>query len=118
MTGQTPDPELQEALVEFQQYLSDSLPPLVVADSVQLLAKYPPEAILPTLRAWTAAQYRSGAGSAVPISDYLFHALKKIHMMAEFKLVGREPMEAYLLPDAAKIVSAVQQAVGSAPVPA
>ena len=29
-----------------------------------------------------------------------------------------EPMEAYLLPDAAKIVSAVQQAVGSAPVPA
>jgi acetoin:2,6-dichlorophenolindophenol oxidoreductase subunit beta len=29
-----------------------------------------------------------------------------------------EPMEQYLLPDAAKIVSAVQQAVGSAPVPA
>jgi len=29
-----------------------------------------------------------------------------------------EPMEAYLLPDAAKIVAAVQQAVGSAPVPA
>ena len=29
-----------------------------------------------------------------------------------------EPMEAYLLPDATKIVSAVQQAVGSAPVPA
>ena len=29
-----------------------------------------------------------------------------------------EPMEAYLLPDAAKIVAAVQQAVGEAPVPA
>jgi pyruvate/2-oxoglutarate/acetoin dehydrogenase E1 component len=29
-----------------------------------------------------------------------------------------EPMEQYLLPDAAKIVTAVQQAVGSAPVPA
>jgi pyruvate dehydrogenase E1 component beta subunit len=29
-----------------------------------------------------------------------------------------EPMEAYLIPDAAKIVTAVQQAVGEAPVPA
>jgi pyruvate dehydrogenase E1 component beta subunit len=29
-----------------------------------------------------------------------------------------EPMEAYLLPDAPKIVRAVQQAVGEAPVPA
>lgn len=96
MTGQTPNPELQEALVEFQQYLSDSLPPLVVAESVYLLTKYPPEAILPTLRVWTAAQYRTGAGSAVPISDYLYHALKKIHVMAEFKLIARAPIETYL----------------------
>ncbi len=96
MSGQTPNPELQEALVELQQYLSDSLPPLVVADSVELLTRYPPEAIVPTLRSWTAAQYRGGAGSAAPISDYLFHALKKIHMMAEFKLVAIEPLEAYL----------------------
>jgi pyruvate/2-oxoglutarate/acetoin dehydrogenase E1 component len=29
-----------------------------------------------------------------------------------------EPMEAHLIPDAAKIVTAVQQAVGEAPVPA
>jgi hypothetical protein len=32
----------------------------------------------------------------VPVSDYLFHTLKKIHMMAEFKLVPREPLEVYL----------------------
>ncbi len=96
MSGQTPNPELQEALVELQQYLSDSLPPLVVADSVEVLTRYPPEAIVGTLRAWTAAQYRGGAGSGVPISDYLFHALKKIHMMAEFKLVAIQPLEAYL----------------------
>ena len=53
MSGQPPNnPELQEAILELQQYLSDSLPPLVVADSIQLLLKYPPEAVLPTLRAW------------------------------------------------------------------
>jgi hypothetical protein len=96
MTAQPPNPELQEALLELQQYLSDSVPPLVVADSVQLLMKYPPQALIPTIRAWTAAQYRGAAGSSVPLSDYLFHALKKIHMMGEFKLVSREPLEAYL----------------------
>ena len=51
---------------------------------------------MPTIRAWTAAQYRGGAGAGVPVSDYLFHALKKIHMMSEFKLVPLEPMNAYL----------------------
>lgn len=96
MTAQPPNPELQEALLELQQYLSDSVPPLVVADSVQLLMKYPPQALIPTIRAWTAAQYRGAAGSSVPLSDYLFHALKKIHIMGEFKLVAREPLEAYL----------------------
>jgi hypothetical protein len=96
MTAQTPNPELQEALLELQQYLSDSVPPLVVADSVQLLMKYPPQALIPTIRAWTAAQYRGAAASNVPLSDYLFHALKKIHMMGEFRLVAREPLEAYL----------------------
>jgi hypothetical protein len=96
MSGQPPNAELQEAILELQQYLSDSLPPLVVADSIQLLMKYPPEAVIPTIRAWTAAQYRGGAGSGVPVSDYLFHALKKIHMMSEFKLVPQEPMNAYL----------------------
>jgi len=97
MSGQPPNnSELQEAILELQQYLSDSLPPLVVADSIQLLLKYPPEAVMPTIRAWTAAQYRGGAGAGLPVSDYLFHALKKIHMMSEFKLVPLEPMNAYL----------------------
>ncbi|HEX4439628.1 MAG TPA: DUF4388 domain-containing protein, partial [Thermoanaerobaculia bacterium] len=76
--------------------MSDSVPPLVVADSIQVLMKYPPQAVVPTIRTWTAAQYRGGAGSTVPISDYLFHALKKIHMMGEFRLVPREPLDAYL----------------------
>ncbi len=98
MSGQPPNTssELQEAILELQQYLSDALPPLVVADSIQLLLKYPAEAVMPTIRAWTAAQYRGASGGAAPVSDYLFHALKKIHMMCEFKLVPQEPMNAYL----------------------
>src|SRR4030095_1339548 len=95
MSSQPPNRELEEAVLELQQYLSDSLPPLVVADSIQILMKYPPQAVMPTIRAWTAAQYR-GQGSSVPVSDYLFHALKKIHMMGEFKLVALEPLAAYI----------------------
>ena len=34
MSGQPTNPELQEALLELSQYLSDSVPPLVVADSM------------------------------------------------------------------------------------
>ena len=64
MSGQPPNAELDEAILELQQYLSDSLPPLVVADSIQLLLKYPAEAVVPTIRAWTAAQYRGAAAAA------------------------------------------------------
>jgi hypothetical protein len=96
LSAEPPNPELQEALVELQQYLSDAVAPLIVADSVQLLMKYPPEVVANAIRAWTGAQYRRGGASAVPISDYLYHTLKKIHMMAEFRLVPREPLEVYL----------------------
>ncbi len=96
MSGQPPNAELNEALLELQQYLSDNVPPLVVADAISTLLKYPPQAVVPTIRAWTAGQYRGGAGGGVPVSDYLFHALKKIHLMSEFKLVAAEPLSAYL----------------------
>lgn len=96
MSAQPPNPELQEALIELQQYLSDAVAPLIVADSVQLLMKYPPDVVANAIRAWTGAQYRRGSAAAVPVSDYLFHTLKKIHMMAEFRLVPREPLEVYL----------------------
>ncbi|HEY1433904.1 MAG TPA: hypothetical protein VGG65_00935, partial [Thermoanaerobaculia bacterium] len=96
MTGQSPNPELDEALIELQQYLSDAVAPLIVAESVQLLMKYPPDVVANAIRAWTGAQYRRGSAAAVPVSDYLYHTLKKIQMMAEFKLVPREPLEVYL----------------------
>lgn len=96
MSAQPPNPELEEALVELQQYLSDAVAPLIVADSVQLLMKYPPEIVANAIRTWTGAQYRRGSSAAVPVSDYLYHTLKKIHLMGEFRLVPLEPLEAYL----------------------
>jgi hypothetical protein len=86
--------QLREAIQELQLYLSDTLPPLVVADSVGLLLEYPPQLVAEQIQAWTGSQYRPGSG--IPISDYLFHAVRKIHMMWEFNLVPREPFFEYL----------------------
>lgn len=88
------DPEVREALTELQQYLSDVLPPLVVAESVNFLIKHPPQLVAASLHGWTSAQYRTGG--SVPISDYLYHAIKKVHLIGEFRLVPMEPFREYM----------------------
>jgi hypothetical protein len=94
MPGETINAELREALEELQQYLSDSLPPLVVADSIKVLLRYSPDLMASSIHSWTATQYRGG--TEIPISDYLFHAVKKIQLMSEFHLVPAGPFDAYL----------------------
>ena len=78
--------EVQEALQELSQYLSDTMPPMMVAGAVDLLASQPPVLVAEQIRGWTAAQYQ-GRTASLPVSDYLFHALKKIHLLAELRLV-------------------------------
>jgi hypothetical protein len=88
------DPEVRDALTELELYLSDTLPPLVVAGSAELLLKYPPALVAATIRSWTGAQFSKGPEAS--LSDYLFHAVKKIHMLGEFRLVPREVLGGYL----------------------
>lgn len=95
MVEPTADPEVREALTELELYLSDTLPPLVVAGSADLLLRHPPGLVAATIRSWTGAQYAKSGGEA-SVSDYLFHAVKKIHMLGEFKLVPREALGPYL----------------------
>jgi hypothetical protein len=94
MVEPTADPEVRDALTELELYLSDTLPPLVVAGSAELLLKYPPALVAARIRSWTGAQY--GKGPEAAVSDYLFHAVKKIHMLGEFRLVPREVLGGYL----------------------
>lgn len=93
MTDATaPSPEVREALEELQQYLADLLPPLVVADSVKLLLRYPPELIATSIHAWALGQ----RDQSVPLSDYLYHGAKKIYMMSDFRLLPQEPFEQFI----------------------
>ncbi|MCI0617581.1 hypothetical protein L0244_31795, partial [bacterium] len=88
------DPQVSKALEELQQYLSDQLAPMMVVDSIETLAECPPEVVGRAIFAWVGVQYRTG--KPIPASDYFFHALKKIHMMREYKLIPPEKIKPFL----------------------
>ena len=88
------DPEVREALTELQRYLSDSLAPLMVTDSIRLLLDYPADLAANEIQAWTRAQFRSA--KPAPVSDYLYHAMEKLHAMGQYDLVPKEPLHRYL----------------------
>ncbi len=95
MENSPPSAEVREAMFELQQYLSDSLAPLMVQDSVLILMQHPTPLTGAQINAWASSQYH-GPGAAVPISDYLFHAMKKIYLMGEYELIPKPPLEKFL----------------------
>jgi hypothetical protein len=96
VASQPPDrAEVEEALFELQQYLSDRIAPLMVADSIEVLTRVSPDLVVAQIDAWTSGQYRSGRGG-VPVSDYLFHAVQKIHMLGDFKLLPVTVLDPYV----------------------
>lgn len=86
---------VREALEDIQQYLNDAIAPLVAADSFSVLMKQPAEVLAGEIHSWTAAQYR-GHGAAVPVSDYYFHALRKLHLLGEYSLVPKDSLAEYI----------------------
>lgn len=72
-------------------YLSDALAPLVVMDSIELLLQYPAEVLAAGIHEWTVTQSRREGGS-VPVSDYLYHALRKLFLIGDFRLMSREEL--------------------------
>ena len=95
MSTTDPDAPVREALASIRQYLSDSIPPLTAAQSLSLLLDQPPELVALEIRSWIAAQH-GPAGAKLSVSDYVFHALKKLHEMGQLKLVPADLLRAYL----------------------
>lgn len=85
------DQELQDAVFELHQYLSDHRAPLMVADSVALLLEYPAEFLATQIQAWVAGQVLTA-----PAADYLYHGARKIALLGEFDLVSKEGLAQYL----------------------
>jgi hypothetical protein len=95
MAKQTVDPQVQEALWDLQRYLSDEVAPMMVTDSIEILLRCPPEVAADEIRGWLSNQ-TTGPAADAPVSDCLFHAMKKLHLMAEFNLIAEELLDRYL----------------------
>jgi len=94
--------QLRQAAHEIQRYLSDEIAPLMAVDAYEVLAAQRPEATAQVIAQWATGQQRSPMG-AVRVSDLIYHSLKKLHLLAEFELVGKEGM-ARVLWEAARIL--------------
>ena len=77
--------EIQTALFDLQRYLLDQIPPITAWDSIEMLMHQPPELFMRQVHAWIVEQ---GRLQAAPVSDFLFHALKKVYLVGELKLTG------------------------------
>jgi hypothetical protein len=92
--GQTNNPVAQEALDALRTYLSDSIAPLIFAESVEDLLKMPVRATGAEILGWVASQ--SHIGDAVRTADYLYHAVKKIHLLGELELLPKERLRVFI----------------------
>ncbi|MCG6928801.1 MAG: DUF4388 domain-containing protein [Acidobacteria bacterium] len=75
---------MREALTELGQYLSDSLPPLMVADSLTVLTRVPSHQVAAEIASWASGQQSAGG---LPLTDYYYHGLRKVQLVGEFRLV-------------------------------
>src|SRR5215212_8148936 len=86
-------PEVQTALFDLHRYLLDQIPPITAAEAVETLMEQPPQLLVRQVNSWMLEQ---GRMQSLPASDFVFHALKKVHLTAELKLLDRAAVGAYL----------------------
>ena len=94
MAGQA-EAGVRQALYDLQRYLSDQLAPMMVADAVELLLRCPPQLVANEIQGWVDAQFRA-PDPGLTVSDCVYHAMKKLHLMAEFDLIEKQMLEAYM----------------------
>jgi len=87
---------VREAVFEFHRYLSDDLAPMMAVESVETLLRIPSPYMASSIQTWIGGQYR-GQGASVAVSDYLFHAFKKLHQMMEYELIDRAILAPFLI---------------------
>jgi len=85
MASQVDNPELVRALEELHSYLSDQLPPLMVAESIEVLLEQSPQLMATGIHSWVSGLTQRD--TSIPLSDYLYHAITKIYQMQEYKLI-------------------------------
>jgi hypothetical protein len=83
--------ELQEAASELHLYLSDQKPPLIVVDSIAMLLEEAMPSVAGQVHAWMNGQRLTS-----PVSDYLFHAMKRLALFGDLDLIPKGVLAGYL----------------------
>ncbi len=85
--------EVREALDELDQYLADSVPPLLVADALRVLMLRPKKLLAQHLLSWAASGGGSDPGD---LGEPLSKALTRIYQVADLQLLPRRDMRIFL----------------------
>lgn len=80
--------EAEQLLATLARYLSDDIAPMIFVDSADRLLSAPPEVVAIGVRGWVSSQLRGAV--ATNVADLLYHAAKKLHLLAELELVPLE----------------------------
>ena len=96
-----PQAALRESALEIHRYLSGELAPLMAAEAMEAFLAHPPEMLARTLGEWVQGQLRPG--NAVRVSDLVYHALSKVHLVGEMDLAPKEAV-ARLVAGASRIL--------------
>jgi len=83
--------ELQEAADDLHLYLSDQKPPLIVVDSITMLLEEAMPSVAGQIQAWVNSQKLTA-----PVTDYLFHAAKRIALFGDLDLIPKATLAGYL----------------------
>ncbi|HVT44191.1 MAG TPA: DUF4388 domain-containing protein [Thermoanaerobaculia bacterium] len=86
--------EADKPIIDLHRYLGGLIPPLEVVEALNLLVALPPELLMGEIQAWVREQRE--ANPAIPVSDYFFHALRKIHLAGELELIDRGDLDRFL----------------------
>ena len=86
--------EYAVAAFEFQRYLADHVPPLMIEEEFGILLRHPPEALVAATMDWVV-QARSSTNAA-STADQILHAVRKISLMGELDLVPRPALRGFL----------------------
>ncbi|MBX7186058.1 MAG: DUF4388 domain-containing protein [Vicinamibacteria bacterium] len=86
--------EYAVAAFEFQRYLSDQVPPLMIEEEFAILLQSPPAALVEATMYWVT-QSRPRL-TATMTADLILHAVRKISLMGEFDLVPRPALHSFL----------------------
>jgi len=86
--------EYAVAAFEFQRYLSDHVPPLMIEEEFGILLGSPPAALVEATMYWVTQSRPPQTATAT--ADLILNAVRKIALMGEFDLVPRPALRAFL----------------------